>query len=265
MAILTIRFSSQVLKRKVTCAVCLPTDNGTVHSRTNPADYRYPTIYLLHGLTSDYNEWLYRSHIEKYSERNNIAVVMPNAENSFYVNSGLVNDDFDRFIGQEIVEETRRMLPLSDRREDTFIGGDSMGGFGAMRLGLKYADTFSKILSFSAAIHMFEFEPGHPYRNTVVNEDRIFGDYETARNSEMNPAVVLEQLAERVAKKQAQYPDVFMICGLQDSLLQANRSFHQKLLKHEVPVIYQEHEGDHSHFYWDQHLEEMLQWALGKR
>ena len=264
MAILTIRFSSQVLKRKVTCAVCLPTDNGTIKERTNPLDYRYPTVYLLHGLTSDYNEWLYRSHVEKYSERNNIAVVMPSAENSFYVDSGLVNDDFDRFIGQEIVEETRRMLPLSRKREDTFIGGDSMGGFGALRLGMKYSDTFSKILSFSAAIHMFEFEPGDPRRGSVCDEDKVFGDFQTARNSDKNPAVVLRQLSERVARGETSYPEIFMICGLQDGLLPANRSFHEKLQNYPIKVIYQEHDGDHSHFYWDAHLEEMLKWALKK-
>lgn len=259
MAVLQVRFRSQVLKRSVSFYVCLPTDKGGSFGRVNPIDKKYPTLYLLHGLQCDAIDWLYRSNIEKISDTYNIAVVMPNAENSFYVNSGFINDDFESHIAKEIVEETRRMFPLSTQYEDTYIGGVSMGGFGAFRLGLKYANTFSKILSFSAAIHMFEFEPGDVRRQEIVDESKVFGDYYEAVKTDMNPSVCLDNL---VKNKDLQLPKVYMICGKQDNLIDANRSFHQKLVNAGIDVIYEEHDGIHSFSYWNDHVEKMVSWLM---
>lgn len=86
----------------------------------------------------------------------NLAVVMPAGENAFYVDQPSIGAMHGQFIGEELVEITRKMFPLSRKREDTFIGGLSMGGFGALRNGLKYHDTFGAVICLSGALHVLE-------------------------------------------------------------------------------------------------------------
>ena len=137
-----------------------------------------------------------------------------------------------------------------------------MGGYGALRNGLKYADTFARVISFSAAIHMFEFEPGDPRRHMVCHEDMVMGDYAAARQTDRNPAVCLEALKARVDAGEGSYPGIYMICGIDDDLIDANRSFRDRLLAAGVPVRYREGPGRHDFAYWNANLPDLLDWML---
>ena len=108
----------------------------------------YKTLYLLHGLLGNYTDWVTRTRIQEWAEAKNLVVVMPSGDNSFYVDQEVKNNDFGIFIGTELIEVTRKMFHLSNRRDDTFIAGLSMGGFGALRNGLKYYSKFWIYCSF---------------------------------------------------------------------------------------------------------------------
>ena len=99
----------------------------------------WPTLYLLHGYTGNQVDWLYRSDIEKWAMQHGYAVIMPSGGNSFYLDNETTGERYGVFIGEELVEVTRKMFPLSHKREDTVIAGLSMGGYGAIRNGLRYA------------------------------------------------------------------------------------------------------------------------------
>ena len=192
MALIKVTYASDVMKRQISLSAYIPIDNG----QPRP-EYGYRTLVMLHGLTADGSSWIRESDIEAMARERNLAVLFPSGENSFYVQGLAPNSDYGELVGREIVEFARGLFPLSARREDTFIGGLSMGGFGALRNGLKYADTFARVISFSAAIHMFEFEPGDPRRHMVCHEDMVMGDYAAARQTDRNPAVCLEALKAR--------------------------------------------------------------------
>ena len=151
MAILEVEFDSKTLKRTVSFRTVLPSE------KFKPP---YPTLYLLHGLMGNSGRWVYYTDIRYLAESMGIAIIMPSGENSFYLDV-LVKDgclgDFGAYIGQELVEVTREMLPLSTKREETFISGMSMGGYGAIRNGLKYHETFGKIVVFAGAVHFYEY------------------------------------------------------------------------------------------------------------
>lgn len=115
------------------------------------------TLYLLHGYTGDETDYLANTCIRELSKKYGIAVIMPDGDNSFYLDHPAEKRYFGKYIGEELVEYTRRLFHLSDKREDTYIGGLSMGGYGAMRNGLKYAHTFSKSLHF----------PGHIFQSAL--------------------------------------------------------------------------------------------------
>lgn len=257
MANLQINFNSATLRRKVPMQVILPSDAEI------GSEGPFKTLYLLHGLFDNYSAWISNTRIERWAMERNLAVVMPSAENSFYVEMPYGSScfgDFGAYVGQELVEITRKMFHLSRKREDTFIAGLSMGGFGALRNGLKYADTFGYIACLSGAIHIFEYPFDEPDRN-VIGEDAAFGDIRVANLTDKNPRVAAEVLIEKIKTGgELSFPKVYIACGTEDYLLQANRIFADFLKANGVDVTYEEGPGMHDWDFWDTYIKRVLEW-----
>ena len=251
MASITVNYRSNALFRTVPVNVILPADKYSADTREYVNNQPYKTLYLLHGLLGNYTDWVNGTHIQRYAEERNLAVVMPSGDNSFYVNGVTHNNDYGTFIGEELVEMTRRMFPLSDKREDTYIAGLSMGGFGALRNGLKYADTFGCIAALSGALHILDEDAVE-----IAGESAIFGNLEEARRSDKNPRVLLEDLA-REGKR---IPRIYMACGLQDSLLHASRRYRDLILAAGADLTYVEEDGAHEWDFWDRHIKKVIEW-----
>jgi putative tributyrin esterase len=166
----------------------------------------------------------------------------------------------DIYYGQELVETTRNMFRLSPEREDTFIAGLSMGGFGALRNGLKYYGTFGYIACLSGAIHIFEYPLDEPDRN-IIGEDACFGDIRAAALTDSNPRVAAEVMFERKKTgKNIPFPKVYIACGTEDYLLAANRKLADFLKANGVDVTYQESPGKHDWEFWDATIQRVLEW-----
>ena len=252
MALLQMEFKSRSLKRTVSLNVVLP-----VEKFQGP----YPTLYLLHGLTDNCNGWLSNTRIRLWAEDSGLAVVMPSGENSFYMDI-LVKDgclgDFGEYVGQELVDVTREMFPLSRKREDTYLAGLSMGGFGACRNGLKYCDTFSKVGILSGALHIYEYPVDWvETQGNTIGEVRNFGNIEETRNTDRNPRYLIDAIRNDPAK---QFPSFYIACGLQDSLLEANRSIAGALTEAGADVTYEDGEGFHDWYFWDTYIQRALKW-----
>ena len=264
MATLHLEYRSQVMHRDVNVTVALPFDRGG----TVP----YPTLYLLHGLKGNSNTWAYNSRIIRWASDRGLAVVMPEGCNSFWLDmTGFANcyGDYGEFVGRELVETTRDIFPLSRERTSTFIGGHSMGGYGALRNGLKYADTFGKVLSIAAANHFFEMTAAELFGwADEVGESAIFGgsllmdpaswSVEAVRETDMNP----RWIAEQRAAEGTVLPAFKIMVGTEDSLLETNRRTAQWLQEAGADVDYFEGTGDHSFDFVNEHLPEMLDWLL---
>lgn len=100
----------------------------------------HPTLYLLHGLSDDDSIWLRRTSIERYVAQMGIAVVMPQVHRSFYTDMA-AGGQYWTFISEELPALARSFFPLSAKREDNFVAGLSMGGYGALKLGLRKPET----------------------------------------------------------------------------------------------------------------------------
>ena len=252
MALINMEFRSETLKRTVAVNVVLPSEKFR-----GP----YPTLYLLHGLTDNCSGWLSYTRIRMWAEESGLAVVMPSGENSFYMDI-LVKDgclgDFGEYVGRELVNVTREMFPLSRRRADTLLGGLSMGGFGACRNALKYCDTFGKAAVLSGALHFYEY-PAEWVKTegNTLGEVRNFGDLEQTRNSDRNPRFLIHLIQN---DPERQFPAFYIACGLQDVLLEANRSIAKALSDAGADVTNEEGDGKHDWYFWDTYIQRVLKW-----
>ena len=252
MALLQMEFRSETLKRTVPVNVIIPMERFK-----GP----YPTLYLLHGLTDNCSSWLSNTRIRLWAEESGLAVVMPSGENSFYMDI-LVKDgclgDFGEYIGRELVDVSRELFPLSHKREDTYLAGLSMGGFGACRNALKYSETFGKAAILSGALHIYEYPVDWvETQGNTIGEVRNFGNVEDTRNSDRNPRYLIEALKNDPTK---QFPAFYVACGLQDLLLEANRPIAKALKDAGADVTYEEGEGIHDWFFWDTYIQHVLKW-----
>lgn len=252
MALIQVNFRSKALQRTVPMQVVLPVDNWDA----KPAQ-QYKTLYLLHGYLDNYVDWTSKSRIRQWAEEKNLCVVMPSGDNAFYIDHPETGNNYGQFVGEELVEITRRMFPLSHRREDTFIGGLSMGGFGAMRNGLKYHDTFGAIVSFSGVLEYFERWKNAPEGTDCSFEEGLFGSLDQAEHTDKNPIWLAKELAGK-----ENLPRIYISCGTEDRLIEHNRNFRDLLREKGYNLTYEESPGNHNWYFWDQEIHKVLPWLL---
>lgn len=256
MAFIQANFLSKSLFRTVPINVILPTDK--IFKEGTDEQKPFKTLYLLHGLLGNYTDWVNNTRIQQWAEAKNLAVIMPSGDNSFYVDNAVSKNG--EFIGQELVEATRAMFPLSHRREDTFIAGLSMGGFGALRNGLVYYKTFGYIAGLSSAIHLFE-QPIDAKGRNIGNEDAAFGDIVEASKTDKNPRIAFENLLKEKEKDPTiKTPKIYLACGTEDKLLISNRIYKEMFEKAGVDLTYEEGAGGHDWEFWNEYIQHVLDW-----
>lgn len=260
MALIQVNFVSKSLFRTVPVQVILPVDKLTPDGKL-PEPKKFKTLYLLHGYWGNYTDWVSGTRIQRWAEERDLAVVMPSGDNSFYVDRPVARNSYGEFIGRELVEITRRMFPLSEKREDTFIGGLSMGGFGAMRNGLKYHDTFGSIIALSSAFHLFE-DVGNPAGDPIqAYRESLFGPLAEAVKSDMNPKVLIDKLGSRKkAEPEFQLPKIYIACGTEDDLISGSRDYRKLLTANGFDVTYEEGPGGHEWDFWDTYIKKAVDW-----
>lgn len=265
MAVLEVLFKSNSLMRNVPLQVILPVDKQSSPETPLKQDKPYKTLYLLHGIYGSCMSWLSGSRIQRWAEEKNLAVVMPSGDNSFYVDHAESGNFYGEFIGKELVEITRKMFPLSHKREDTFIGGFSMGGFGAMRNGLKYHENFGCIAALSGAF-ILEQALNMSYGGISLPQNRAyfescFGDLNEAIKSDKNPKTLVTMLKEKASHdKTIHFPKIYMACGTEDFLIKNNREFRDFLIENGAEVTYVEGPGGHDWDFWDTYIKKVLEW-----
>ena len=108
--------------------VVLPQNtSGQIGLKGVAADDGCPVLYLLHGMSDDHSTWIRRTSVERYATQYGLALVMPNAHRSYYTDMacGL---KYWTYVSEELPRLMHTFFKISDRREDTFVAGLSMGG-----------------------------------------------------------------------------------------------------------------------------------------
>ncbi|AMD17572.1 acetyl esterase [Methanobrevibacter sp. YE315] len=242
------------LQRRTSISVILPSDN--IHFLQDAEEIvpqPYKTLYLLHGLYGSDDIFLANTSIQKFAEDHGIAIVIPCGDNSFYLDNEKAHAYYGEYVGQELLDITRNIFPLSDRREDTFIAGFSMGGYGAIRNGLKYSQNFSKIGMISAALITDEIVDYVSDSNVLRSREfyeSVFGDLDKIKDSDKDPKYLIEN-TENV-------PDIFMACGENDFLIDKNVDFYDFLKSKNVNVDFIQAPGEHTWEFCDKYIKEFI-------
>ncbi|MBQ9299929.1 MAG: hypothetical protein IJ214_05390 [Clostridia bacterium] len=224
MALLKINFESQYLANNHQVYIIMP---DKPREQTPDAFYRagkkYKVLWLLHGTYGDQTDWVRKTNIELYAEEKNLAVVMPPALNSNYSNWNGTMLGFRMFdyLTEELMPMVYGWLPVSDKREDNFIAGLSMGGRGAIKYAVNHPERFAAAAVLSAApLDMEEMCAGNPYslldteNPRMQNTLRNAGGLEAFKNSNENVWAIINQLAH--TKK---LPRLMFACGEEDKPL----------------------------------------------
>lgn len=257
MASFNIELYSNCLRRATSLKMVIPTDKnmGIPNVMDNPYLKRpMKIVFLLHGYTGKGDCWIPDWLADKY----NFAVICPTGENGFWLNGLSTGHAFQSFVGEELVEFVRKTFGLATKREDTYIMGMSMGGFGALHTALAYPDVFSKAAPLSSAfIHheVANMKPGDS--NPVANYDyyrECFGEPGKLLESENNP----ETLVKKIIKEGKKMPEIFMAVGTEDFLLEPNRAMHKFLEDQKVAHTYLEWGGMHDMKFWNECVEKFI-------
>ena len=258
MALLHCSFYSESLKLSTSMTVILPQKTQTQIGQVNTASAgKHKTLYLFHGLSDDDTIWARRTSIERYVAPLGIAVVMPAVHRSFYTDMAS-GGAYETFVADELLKIARSFFPLSDRREDNYLAGLSMGGYGAFKLALTYPERFCAAASLSGAVDVARRadDPQTDIHRDFVN---IFG----AKPEVAGTRNDLFFLAKNRARARGALPRLYQCCGEEDFLYEENTRFRDLLKAEGLPATWRSDPGHgHTWDYWDLRIQSVLEWMF---
>ena len=259
MAFLDFHFFSETLGLTSAAHVLIPQPTvGQIGLAGRERREKYPTLYLLHGLSDDHTIWMRRTSIERYAAEKNLAVVMPAVGRSFYQDTA-GGAKYWTFVSEELPALCEQFFPLSGEREQRFAAGLSMGGYGALRLGLACPERFAAAASLSGALDLARRLREAGREGALLSRAEyagIFGPELRGAGTDAD----LFFLAEKLAASTAPHPALYVACGTEDALLGESRAFHQHLAGLHLTATYHESAGAHDWRYWDAEIQRVLDW-----
>ncbi|MBQ4353516.1 MAG: esterase family protein [Clostridia bacterium] len=263
MALIHSHFFSNTLGRGVSCDVILPQKSTKLIGMESAEQKRTPVLWLLHGASDDETIWQRRTSIERYAAPLGLAVVMPSVEVSGYTNLAHGGNFYD-YAAKELPAVMNSFFGFSLAREDNYICGLSMGGAGALKIGLANPDFYSVIGCLSAGIF------NHPLPTDTSQIDPVKNRNMFIRFDSRNLAGSEEDVVGNIAKIAASgtnIPRVYHSCGSDDFLLKAAHFTRDTFLSYEgnpFDYVYEEDPGAHTWEYWDVHIQRFLAYAFHK-
>ena len=255
MAFLQVQFYSRALNVCSTVNVILPEADQGIGVDASKVGKLPKVLYLLHGYSDDHSIWMRRTAVERYAAKHNLAVIMPAVNHSYYTNEAHGERYWD-YVSDELPRIMHGFFRLSDKPEDTFVAGLSMGGYGAMKLALTYPERFGAAASFSGVVDigdMKRWEDGG-----LIMMDRIFGDHTKVAGSENDLFFQLKKNA-----KAAHRPKLYVSCGNKDFLYPQHVKFIPALEEYGWDVTrFDKPDTTHSWVFWDEEIEKFIEFAM---
>lgn len=254
MALAELKFFSNSLGFQTCANVVIPQEATAAEIGANRSDgsNAHKCLYLLHGLSDDYSIWLRRTSIERYAQKYGIFVVMPDGNRSFYTDMKY-GANYYTYISQELPQLMEQFFNISPRREDRYIAGLSMGGYGALKTALKNQDKYCAVAGLSSVADIRSMAERRSFGDTftpIFGEGDIIGDGDD-----------LFCLAQ-TGNEEKQKTRFYMCVGRQDFMYDDNVRLRDKFESLDYDYTYREGEGSHGWDFWDEYIQYVLEWMF---
>jgi len=260
-AIIQCGYFSPTLRSQASISVVLPTPNMAEAASGEwdflGPDERYQVLYLLHGYGDDHTGWLRHSCVERCATERRLALVLPSARNSAYADTAR-GGPYWTYVFEELPRVARSLFPLSAAREDNFVAGLSMGGYGAFKAALRLPERYAAAASLSGVLDLARATADASLR------DRFESPFDAAAGLAGGEDDLLA-LLERAAASRAKLPALYQACGTEDFLYEDNIRFRDRARELGIDLRYEEGPGAHSWDFWDARIRRVLDWLPLKR
>lgn len=248
----TVKFKSALMQKEMPYEVILPADY-------EDSNTRYPVLYLLHGLFGHFDNWITHSNLADYAAHYRLIIVNPEGGDGWYTDSAVISDDkFESYIIKDLIPDVdARFRTLQDRRGRA-VAGLSMGGYGALKFGVKYPSTFALAASMSGALDpatRSDATPGYAWSVVKPSILKVYGDVGSKTRAEND----LYQLVKNLPNDRlSALPYFYLDCGTEDGWLTGNRQLADIFLERKIPHEFRQMPGAHSWAYWDARVKYIL-------
>jgi len=254
----TVQLQSKLLGKTLPYNVILPRDY-----QTSPRT-RYPVLYLLHGFSGHYSDWVSKTNLADYAAAYRMIVITPEGNDGWYTDSvGTATDKYESYILQDLIPDVDKKFRTIQTRYARGIAGLSMGGYGAIKFGLKYPDRFVFAGSLSGAVETASWTEDD-LKNLKAIRDSVFGVFGPVGSETRKRNDIFEITRGLTVARVAALPYFYLDCGTEDLLVDMNQKFAALLREKKIPHEYRELPGNHNWEYWDQQVREVLKIAAQK-
>lgn len=248
-------FHSMILRMSVDVSILIPEGERVRQLQAGEhTPVKYQTLYLLHGFTGDHLSYLRTSKIEKYADEHQVLVVMPSVYNSAYTDMKYGMDYFT-YLSKELMDFVERTFPVSTKREDRFVAGMSMGGYGAYKFGLSFPEKFAAIGGVAGSYHA-EYRYQGKVNTVSTLCEALYGD---------PPAITPEvhdifTMLENLKKSGREIPRLYTCCGTEDRRYQDSVDLKEFADRIGVPLTFEHGHGRHDDVFFDEYIQRILNW-----
>lgn len=249
------RLSSKLMAREMSYRVILPKNYEADKTR------KFPALYLLHGLTGHFENWTDKTKIKEFAAEYNFIIVTPEGADGWYTDAANLPDDkYESYIIQELVPEIDARFRTIADRDHRAIAGLSMGGYGALKFGLKYPEKFVAAGSFSGALNAASWteKNGGSLSRWKAWTESIRNVYGAEESQARRANDIFKIVREISSEKIKDLPFMYIGCGTEDLFFQENREFSALLLEKKIPHEFRQLPGKHDWNFWNSQVREFL-------
>ena len=255
MAFVQLSMYSQALAMDTDVCVLLPESRHGGGDITD-ATRTHPVLYCLHGHGDDHTAWIRKSCIELVARDYDLIVVMPTVQRGFYVD-GIHGLAYETYISEELPAKMRDFFHVTDDPAKTFVMGNSMGGYGALRMAFKHPERYAACCSLSPALPQ-----------TFAGYESVLGEFNRGMELAMGPLTEIPGgefdalvMAERLAASDGPKPRIFACCGEEDAMTGLSFDLldpHMQTLADRLEYESERGHGGHDWWYWNPRIKRFV-------
>lgn len=258
-------FLSKSLGFHTNVNIILPIDNydsDETYKEVYSQNQEFKTLYLLHGGSGNAEDWLRFSRIEKYANKNNLAVIMPEVGGSSFYTDMVYGYDYFTYITEELPLIMEKMFPLSSRREDRFVAGLSMGGYGAFKWAFNKPEFFAAAANLSGASLIVDLLKNSSFDSVDEDKESIvnlnWGGLDQLEGSISDT----KHMIDNSVNNNLDLPELYVCTGTEDFSYEYTQDFMDYARKKGIEITYEEDSGKHDWDFWDTYIKKIIHWFL---